>query len=313
MVVGIARLPAARAGSGPSYGDRVQRSDAVDGFRLAYDDHSPERPATVVLLHGWPGDRHDFREMVPLLAGRCRVVAPDLRGFGESVGDEDTADATSYGADGQARSVLALIESLGVGPVVLAAYDVGSRTSRTAAAARPDLVRGLILSPPMPGAGERVLTPSAQREFWYQQFHHLPLSAQLLDGAPDAVRIYLEHFWSHWSGPDFVPDPAELDRLAGLYGRPGAFVASINWYRAGAGTVAMALQEKPPAAADRIAAPTTVLWPEHDPLFPRDWSDRVPDWFADAEVRPLDGVGHFTPLEAPAAFAAAVLERVGPS
>jgi pimeloyl-ACP methyl ester carboxylesterase len=291
----------------------VQRSDAVDGFRLAYDDHSPEQAATVVLLHGWPGDRHDFRDVVPLLAGRCRVVVPDLRGFGESVGDEDTTDATPYGADGQARSVLGLVESLGVGPVVLAAYDVGSRTSRTAATTRPDLVRGLVLAPPMPGAGDRVLTPSAQREFWYQQFHHLPLSAQLLDGAPDAVRIYLEHFWTHWSGPDFGPDPAELDRLAGLYGRPGAFVASINWYRAGAGTVAMALQEKPPAAADRIAAPTTVLWPEHDPLFPRDWSDRVPDWFADAEVRPLDGVGHFTPLEAPEAFAAAVLERVGAS
>jgi pimeloyl-ACP methyl ester carboxylesterase len=216
----------------------VQRSDAVDGFRLAYDDHSPEQAAAVVLLHGWPGDRHDFRDVVPLLAGRCRVLVPDLRGFGESVGDEDTTDATPYGADGQARSVLGLVESLGVGPVVLAAYDVGSRISRTAAAARPDLVRGLVLSPPMPGAGDRVLTPS---------------------------------------------------------------------------TVAMALQEKPPAAADRIAAVTTVLWPEHDPLFPRDWSDRVPDWFADPEVRPLDGVGHFTPLEAPEAFAAAVLERVGAS
>ena len=188
----------------------MQRSDAVDGFRLAYDDHPAEDPRapTVVLLHGWPGDRHDHREVVPLLAGRCRVVVPDLRGFGESVSDGDAADAVAYGADGQARSVLGLVEELGVGPVVLAAYDVGSRTSRTAAVARPDLVRGLVLSPPMPGAGDRVLTPSAQREFWYQQFHHLPLSARLLDGSPDAVRTYLEHFWTHWSGPYFVPDPA---------------------------------------------------------------------------------------------------------
>ena len=125
------------------------------------------------------------------------------------------------------------------------------------------------------------------------------------------MRAYLEHFWTHWSGPGYVPDAAELDRLADAYARPGAFTASINWYRAGAGTVAMAMQEKAPAPDDRIAAPTTVLWPEHDPLFPREWSDRVDDWFADAQMRLLDGVGHFTPLEAPEAFAAAVLERVG--
>jgi pimeloyl-ACP methyl ester carboxylesterase len=59
--------------------------------------------------------------------------------------------------------------------------------------------------------------------------------------------------------------------------------------------------------------PTTVLWPEHDPLFPRGWSDRITEWFADVELRPLDGVGHFTPVEAPEMFAAAVVERVHPA
>jgi pimeloyl-ACP methyl ester carboxylesterase len=57
--------------------------------------------------------------------------------------------------------------------------------------------------------------------------------------------------------------------------------------------------------------PLTILWPEHDPLFPRAWSDRVGEWFADVEVRPLDGVGHFMPLEAPEVFAAALRERLG--
>jgi pimeloyl-ACP methyl ester carboxylesterase len=281
-------------------------SDTVDGFRLAYDDH-PGAAGPVVLLHGWPGDRHDWRDVVPLLAGRCRVVVPDLRGFGESE-SSPAAAATAFGGDGQARSVLTLVEQLGAGPAVLVGYDVGSRTARTAAVARPDLVRALVLAPPLPGAGERVLTPAAQREFWYQAFHQLPLAERLIDGSRPAVRAYLEHFWTHWSGPDYVPDPAELDRLADAYARPGAFTASINWYRAGAGTVAMALQEKVPD--DRIAVPTTVLWPEHDPLFPREWSDRVGEFFADAQVRPIDGVGHFTPLEAPEAFAAAVLDRL---
>ncbi len=286
----------------------MQLSDAVDGFRLAYDDHAGGA-GTVVLLHGWPGDRHDFREVVALLAGRCRVVVPDLRGFGDTTSDGG-ADLSAHTADGQARSVLGLVEALGAGPVVLAGYDVGSRVAQAAVRARPDLVRALVVAPPLPGPGERVLAPEAQREFWYQSFHRLPLAEQLIDGSPEAVRTYLAHFWSHWSGPAFTPDPAQLDRLARVYGRPGAFVASLNWYRAGAGTVATALRERPPAPEARVAVPTTVLWPEHDPLFPPAWSDRLGEWFADVDVRRVEGVGHFLPLEAPRVVAEAVLERV---
>jgi pimeloyl-ACP methyl ester carboxylesterase len=287
-------------------------SEGVDGFRLAYDDHRPQgspEAAAVVLLHGWPGDRHDFRDVVPLLTGRCRVVVPDLRGFGESEMPDGTAPA-DYAAAAQARSVLGLIGQLRLGPAVLAGYDVGSRIAQAAARARPDLVRALVVSPPLPGAGDRVLSPDAQREFWYQAFHRLGLAEQLLDGNRAAVRSYLEHFWSHWSGPDYVPAAAELDRLADAYARPGAFIASINWYRSGSGTVAMSLAERVPAPSERIAVPTTVLWQEHDPLFPRAWSDRLDGHFADVQVRGIGGAGHFTPLEAPGEFADAILERI---
>jgi pimeloyl-ACP methyl ester carboxylesterase len=290
----------------------MQLSDAVDGFRLAHDDHPPHgspEAAAVVLLHGWPGDRRDFRDVVPLLTGQCRVVVPDLRGFGESEMPHGSAPA-DYAAAAQARSVLGLIDELQLGPAVIAGYDIGSRIAQAAARARPDLVRALVVSPPLPGAGDRVLSPDAQREFWYQAFHRLGLAEQLLDGNRAAVRSYLEHFWSHWSGPGYVPAAVELDRLADVYARPGAFVASINWYRSGSGTVATSLAEKPPAPSERIAVPTTVLWQEHDPLFPRAWSDRLGDHFADVQVRPLDGVGHFTPLEAPGEFADAILERI---
>jgi pimeloyl-ACP methyl ester carboxylesterase len=67
--------------------------------------------------------------------------------------------------------------------------------------------------------------------------------------------------------------------------------------------VARALAETEPDPADRIAVPTTFLWPEHDPLFPRAWSDRLDAFFADVTVVPVDGVGHFVPVEAPDVFA----------
>jgi pimeloyl-ACP methyl ester carboxylesterase len=281
----------------------VKQSVAVDGFRLAYERAG--RGPAVVLLHGWPGDRTDFRHAVPLLTPAAEVVVPDLRGFGES--DKHPADpAVGYSADAQARSVTGLVDQLGLVRPVLAGYDIGSRIAQTVARQRPDLVRALVLSTPLPGIGDRVLTAQAQQEFWYQAFHRLDLATHLLDGRPDAVRAYLRHFWSHWSGPDFELSPDHLEHLVSVYAEPGAFAASIGWYRAGAGSVARSVSERTPRPEDRLAVPTTVLWPEHDPLFPRAWSDRLGEFFADVRLRHLDGVGHFTPVESPDTFAAAV-------
>jgi pimeloyl-ACP methyl ester carboxylesterase len=74
--------------------------------------------------------------------------------------------------------------------------------------------------------------------------------------------------------------------------------------------VAHSLRERPPALQERVQVPTTVLWGEHEPLFPVAWSDRIGEFFADADLRVLPGVGHFAPLEAPAAVADAVTERL---
>jgi pimeloyl-ACP methyl ester carboxylesterase len=281
----------------------VLTSAAVDGFRLAYDVAGDGPP--VVLLHGWPGDRTDYRRLAPMLveAGR-QVVVPDLRGFGES--DKHAADG-QYDAFAQARSVTGLIEELGLERPVLVGYDIGSRIAQAVAKTRPELVGGLVIAPPLPGIGKRVFGEQAQTEFWYQSFHRLPVVEQLIDGKPDAVRDYLRHFWTHWSGPGFEP---ELDHLVEVYSPPGAFTASINWYRAGAGAVATSAAEVAPAAEERIGVRTRVVWPEHDPLFPREWSDRLGEFFSDVTLRFVDGVGHFAPLEYPEVLLEEVL-RLG--
>ena len=285
----------------------MHQEAAVDGFRLAYDRTGSGPP--VLLLHGWPGDRTDYREVVPLVSAAADVIVPDLRGFGES--DKHEADpASQYNAAAQARSVIGLIDELALGRPVIAGYDIGSRIAQAIARDRPDLVRALVIAPPLPGIGDRILAPRAQREFWYQAFHNLELSTRLVDGQPEAVRAYLRHFWSHWSGPGYEPARDHLDHLVAVYGPPGAFAASIAWYRGGAGSVAASLAERAPDPGDRIAVPAAVLWPEHDPLFPREWSDRIGEFFAAAELSWLEGAGHFSPLEAPGAFAAAIAAAV---
>jgi pimeloyl-ACP methyl ester carboxylesterase len=262
----------------------------------------------VILLHGWPGDHTDFRRVVPLLAD-CDVIVPDLRGFGRSA-KPNVEPSQGYSAAAQARSIAALIDELGLRRPVLGGYDVGSRIAQALAKERPELVGHLVISPPLPGVGDRVRGADAQQEFWYQAFHQLSLPDQLLDGRPDAVREYLRHFWSHWSGPAFSIADADLDHLVEVYSPPGALAASIAWYRAGAGTVATSAAETPPAPEQRIAVPTSVLWPEHDPVFPREWSDRIDEFFADVRLHLADGAGHFTPVECPDEFARLIRDAV---
>lgn len=292
----------------PGYRDGVHRTSAVDGFRLAYE-RTGSGPA-VVLLHGWPGDRTEYRAVAALLP-TADVVVPDLRGFGAS--DKHPVDPTEhYSADAQAHGVIRLIDELRLDRPVLAGYDIGSRIAQALARRRPDLIRALVLAPPLPGIGDRILTPAAQREFWYLHFHRLPIADQLVDGRPEAVRHYLRHFLTHWSKPGFTVSEEHLDHLVSVYSAPAAFTASIGWYRVGSGRLDRVVGEQVPDPAQRIAVPTTVLWPDHDPLFPLDWSDRLGDFFADLRLQRVDS-GHFLPLECPREFAAAVAAAAGVS
>jgi pimeloyl-ACP methyl ester carboxylesterase len=104
----------------------------------------------------------------------------------------------------------------------------------------------------------------------------------------------------------YIDSTAEFESLIDGYARPGAFEAATNWYRVGNGYIARAITEQAPQPTDRIMVPTHVLWQELDPLFPRGWSDRLGEFFADITVHQVDGIGHFTPLEAPADFASIV-------
>src|ERR1700733_804931 len=99
----------------------MRQVTAIDGFRLAYD-RTGAGPA-VLLLHGWPGDRTDYRDVAPLVAPAADVIVPDLRGFGQS--DKHPADpAAQYSAAAQARSLAGLIGELGLTRPVIVGYDI---------------------------------------------------------------------------------------------------------------------------------------------------------------------------------------------
>ena len=124
----------------------MRQQAAIDGFRLAYE-RTGSGPA-VLLLHGWPGDRTDYRAVAPLVSRAADVIVPDLRGFGES--DKHPADpALQYNAAAQARSVAGLIGELGLaaGGARRLCRGRGRRGRDRPGYGRPALSRGGILAP----------------------------------------------------------------------------------------------------------------------------------------------------------------------
>nr|WP_314840807.1 alpha/beta hydrolase [uncultured Microbacterium sp.] len=259
------------------------------------DLHAGDR---VVLVHGWPGLTSDFDAVRDALQP-ATVVVPDLRGFGAAFdGDLPLDEAT---AEAHARRLVEALEDQVGGRTIIAGYDIGSRIAQAALRLHPSRFDGAVLTPGYPGIGDRAAAPSLAPVFWYQHFQREPIAAELIDGNVDAVTRYLDYIWSAWSGPAAPRARPHRERLIAAYSRPGAFAASIRWYLANRGYAG----DQPP-----IDTPVVMLWPTEDPLFPIEWADRLGENFTDAALRPVDGCGHFLPIEAPAAFVDAILSLV---
>jgi pimeloyl-ACP methyl ester carboxylesterase len=99
----------------------------------------------VVLLHGLAGYAGEWADTASWLTERCRVVAPDARGHGES--ERLPADVSP---EAQLADALFLVEELRLGPAVVVGHSLGGLTALRVAAARPDLVRGLVVADASP-------------------------------------------------------------------------------------------------------------------------------------------------------------------
>ncbi|GLZ47665.1 hydrolase [Actinomycetospora sp. NBRC 106375] len=263
----------------------------------------------VICLHGWPGAASDYRALLPLLERDAQVVVPDLLGFGASFRADDVdRPPFDFGRDAQGAAVLELMDQLGFDDAILVGYDVGSTTASHLARTSPERVRALVLGNAIhPGSARAALDDDHRAEFWYQDFHQLALAANLVDGSADAVRTYLEHFWAHWGHRAIATQDGVTDDLVAAYARPGAFTTSLNWYRSGSATVAIALAARGQDPAPPVTVPASVLWGDRDPLFPPRLAEGLEEAFIDLRgVAHLEDVGHFVPLEAANEVAAAV-------
>jgi pimeloyl-ACP methyl ester carboxylesterase len=183
---------------------------------------SGDGPA-VVLLHGWPQTWFMWRDVIPGLAERYRVIAPDLRGLGDSSRPVDGYDKKTL-----AHDVWRLVHDvLQEEHIFVAGHDWGGPTAFALAAQHRDAVRRLaIFDVPLPGDG----TPVMFSNRWHHGLHwELDFPEALTAGRED---LYLSFFYRNWGArPDAISQEAQQEYLR-TYRQPGAMRAGFNLYRA---------------------------------------------------------------------------------
>jgi pimeloyl-ACP methyl ester carboxylesterase len=178
----------------------------------------------LVLLHGVPQTSYEWRHVVPKLADKFRIIAPDLRGLGDT-----SRPATGYDKKTMAADVWRLVhDHLKIDKFCLVGHDWGGPTAFALACAHPEAVRRLaILDVAIPGDGSDF---SQNGRRWHHAFF------RTLD-LPEALFQGREHLWLDWQFdnygymPNCVPH-ADRQEYLRTYRKPGAMRALFELYRA---------------------------------------------------------------------------------
>lgn len=251
----------------------------------------------LILLHGWPEFARSWMHNMPALAAHFDVIAPEFRGFGETM---VKGEPLPGGTPPQllAKDLKAFIDALGLGAVDIVSHDVGSFVAQTFAHAYPASVRRLFFfNCAYPGIGTRWGEAQNFPELWYQQFHQKDFAAALVGSSRAATRIYFNYFLTHWSHQKQAFEPY-LEEWVDNFSRPGNVQGGFDWY-VGVSAFRRRMMREGALNVPKIKAPTYVLWGRHDPVLQFAWTDKLGDYFETVTLECAEEAGHFVHFEVP--------------
>jgi len=179
---------------------------------------------TLVLIHGFGDTSHMWIPLFDEFGSDYTIIAPDMRGLGESSRPVAGYDKKTIAAD-----IHELMKSLGVEKINLVGHDIGLMVAYAYAAQYPnDIEKLALLEAPIPGIGdiwERIYTTPA---LWHFHFVNSPIALELVKGRE---RLFLEHFWQTLSPhPETFPE-ADRRFYAKSYAQAGAMRAAFEMFK----------------------------------------------------------------------------------
>jgi pimeloyl-ACP methyl ester carboxylesterase len=191
----------------------------VNGVQIHYVIGGHGDP--VVLLHGWPETWYEWHKVMPALSKNYTVIAPDMRGLGDS-----SKPLTGYDGKTVAEDIHQLVAKLGFKTIFLVGHDIGSFVAYAYAAAHPLEVKKLVIMD-APPAG---FFPPGRPPFWWVLFHLTPdLPEALVQGKE---MMYLSWFYHNFSYNPAAITQADINEYVSHYSAPGGMHAGFEYYRA---------------------------------------------------------------------------------
>ena len=204
--------------------DYIHYKTTVNGILMHYVIGG--KGDAVVLLHGWPETWYEWRNIIPeLIANNYTVIAPDMRGLGDSEKPQ-----TGYDTKTLAEDIYQLVKKLGYSKIYLVAHDWGGPVAYSYAAAHPEDVRKMIiLDTLLPGFGFEEAGSFSPDGIWHFSFHAVrDLPEKLIDGKED---VYLNWFYD-WTYNQSAITSEDREEYIKQYSKPGAMREGFEYYRA---------------------------------------------------------------------------------
>jgi pimeloyl-ACP methyl ester carboxylesterase len=259
------------------------RTVTVRGVELFYREAGPTNGPVVLLLHGFPTSSHMYRRLIPALADRYRVIAPDYPGFGQSAAPDHRKFAYTFA--NYADLVDGLMGQLGAARYTMYIMDYGAPVGYRLALKHPERVSGLIIQ--NGNAYEEGL-----QEFWN------PIKAYWAENSPErraAIENLVSLDTTKFQYTDGVRDVSRIDpdnwvHDQALLDRPGNKDVQLDLFLDYGTNVPLYPQFQ--AFFRQYRPPTIIIWGKNDKIFPAEGAYPYKRDLPDAEMHILD-TGHF--------------------
>ena len=251
----------------------------INGLRLSYTDEGRGLP--LLFVHGFPLARGAWQKQGDALRASCRVIVPDLRGFGDSEGKPGTTSMAEFAAD-----LHGLLQQLNTGPVVFIGHSMGGYLTLAFARQFPQMLHGLMLVATKAGADTQ--QAAAGRRATAEKVR------------AEGVKVVVEAMAAKMLATS-NPDAAMAEQVRGLMApsRPEGVIAAL-----------LGMAERPDSSPllAGISVPTLVVTGADDSIIPPAESEKLAAAIPGAQLSVIPRAGHLVAFEQPDAFNRALTE-----